>query len=509
MTNETTTIQAVEKERHDFPASMQRDLVALLLYDKSSFVLLDTLKPEHFANPVHRDILKILCKFYQKYGRMPSLPEFAEEFSILLATTEGLPEEEYENEVERIIERGDEGDFEYVRDRVVSFAKDAELKNVIVKSAQILIREGTAEAVENIKKGVAKVEELGDSKSGKLDTVELSKVKAEEVEWFWHNRIPKGKFSLIVGDPCVAKSFFTMMLVAHATNGGDWIDCPHHPTEKGKAIILTAEDGLADTVVPRLLNHDANMTQVTAIQGTRAEAGYRGFNLAKDVQALEDLIIRLKDVRLIIIDPVSAYLGFGNNIDTHKDKDVRGVLSPVANLAEKHDVTIIGVLHLNKKTDISSIYRVMGSMAFVAAARSVWLIAKEKNENEDQSLRYFAPLKTNLSADVPETLAFKIEENMVVFKDTDRIPPTADELLAHKVNPPKEGVRESAKQFLRVILKGGPVGVIAIQKEAKENGISPATLQRAKDELGIESKRIDEGQTHKWVWQFPDKASEE
>jgi hypothetical protein len=388
---------------------------------------------------------------------------------------------------------------EYSSDQLYEFCRYKATKQAIIGSVDLLQKK---QDYPEIERTITAATQIGRGGSGQLDVVNLAGIERKEVEWFWSDRIPRGKLSLIVGDPGVGKSFFTMMLTAYITKGRALPGTPElADPEEGKVIVLTAEDGLADTVVPRIEDHGGDKANVFVIQGTKAIDGtYRLFNLQTDVAYLEAKILELKNAKLIIIDPISAYLGVGTGVDSHKDKDVRGVLAPLAAMAEKHNVTIIGIVHLNKRSDVGAIYRVSGSMAFVAAARSVWLIEREKAEEKDRSLRYFTPLKTNLSVD-PKGLVFRIECGVITFQDG--MPPTADECLASKAIPQKERPREHAKQFLREMLKNGPVDSKQILEEAKGNGITIGTLQNAKEALGIESFRIGGlGEKGKWIWQL-------
>jgi RecA-family ATPase len=188
-------------------------------------------------------------------------------------------------------------------------------------------------------------------------------------------------------------------------------------------LLLTAEDGISDTVVPRLIANEGDKSLVTVIEGMRGKKGDRMFNLQADIQELEKELDRIGNVRMIIIDPISAYLG--SMINSHKDQDVRGLLGPVAKLAEEKNIAVIGVMHLNKSLDLNAIYRVSGSMAFVAAARAVWLVFKDE---EDKSLRHFNFLKCNLTGEAIG-FSFRIEEKKVVYQEGG-MTPSVNEALA-------------------------------------------------------------------------------
>jgi putative DNA primase/helicase len=292
-----------------------------------------------------------------------------------------------------------------------------------------------------------------------------------------------------------------MMLAAHTTTGKPWPTRPPCPTppERGRVIILTAEDGLEDTVAPRVGSCGGERDKVTVIKGTNEGSdGYRTFNLLTDIRKLEHLIEKLKDVRLVIIDPVSAYLGVGKAVDTYKDKDVRAALMPVSSLAERYNVTVIGVVHLNKGKELQAIYRVSGSMAFVAAARAVWLIGRDP---QDKTIKHFVPVKCNLSVEDPGGLSFIISSNRIEFLEGES-EYDADTLLApREKRMSKQGI---AQRFLMDLAEGKTeVDAREAISKAKKGGISDATLGRARIDMGIESKQVWDNKQKKRVWKLP------
>jgi putative DNA primase/helicase len=510
-----------EPDSFDIGVDQQVLIIAMLLKTpQKSESLINLLKPQYFENPCDYDMFSIIKSFYEKYGRLIDIEELIDEVDRFINENPHLEvgKELYYFRLEQMLDGIEhKSDFLYLIDRVQDFVSYQEQKAAIIESAGVLRKSGISGATKamlEMKDRIDKLDEKLGAGTGidKLDVINLGEVGAQEVGWLWPNRIPKGKLSLIVGDPGVGKSYFTIWITSVVTTGRPFPGSLNIPAEKGKVVILTAEDGLADTIVPRLDQNEGDRSLVLAIRGTREEDGsYRGFNLAKDIQVLEKLIISLGDVKLIIIDPVSAYLGVGKDVDTHRDKDVRGVLMPVASLAEKHGVAIIGILHLNKSQDLGAIYRVSVSMAFVAAARSVWLLDREKRDGEDRSLRYFTPIKNNLSRD-PEAITFTINQTGVVeILENGKRPPSTEELLAGREAPKrKNAATERAKQFLLDLLKDGPVGARRVEEEAKSAAITKNALRNAKNELGILSKAVyGEAGVENWNWSLPTDGSGE
>ena len=326
-------------------------------------------------------------------------------------------------------------------------------------------------------------------KGSKANLINLKEVEPEPVEWLWLNRIPHRKLSIISGDPGEGKSFFAIFLASCITTGR-----PYPDGEKpimGSVIILTAEDGLADTVRPRADANEADVSKITVLESVNDEHGKRFFDVDRDIPILEEAIKRTEGVVLIIIDPITAYLG--TKVDSHKNPDVRRVLSPLAKLAEKYGVTILGVSHLNKDVTKKAVYRTQGSLAFMASARSAWVITRDPN---DQSRRLFLPVKTNLSID-PSGLAFRIENMKLIFEKEPCSEKAEDALSENKAE--EHSRVDLAENFLKVLLADGAVLATEVHKQADDNRHSERTIRRAQERLGI--KPYKAGQS--WYWELP------
>jgi putative DNA primase/helicase len=198
----------------------------------------------------------------------------------------------------------------------------------------------------------------------------------------------------------------------------------------------------------------------------------------------------------MFIDPLSAYLG---SRDSYKDAEIRGLLTPLAALAERHRVAIIGNLHLTKAQQRRILYRVQASVAFVAQARTVLAVGEDP---ETPGRRLVAPLKNNLGP-LPPVLAFRIGDAGLQW-EPGIVEGTADRLLAQDEGATRseQQERDGAKAFLRDLLSHGPVASKQVMADAKANGIAQRTLWRAKVELGIvaERTRTTEGNTGPWYW---------
>lgn len=343
-----------------------------------------------------------------------------------------------------------------------------------------------------------------------LDLVRVSDIAARKVRWLWPGCIARGKVTLLVGNPGLGKSQASLDIAAIVTSGGQW---PVEGTraDVGSVIILSAEDDPEDTIRPRLEAAGADLDRCHILRAVREGKGtaerVRGFSLAKDLNRLQKALAQIEDVALVIIDPISAYLG---TIDAHNNADVRGVLAPLGELATTCNVAILGISHLRKSGDGQAILQIMGSVGFVAAARAAYVVARDST---DDSRRLFLALKNNLADDgkgfayriEPVSLAGGIETSRIVW-EADAVTITADEALTPRnsgASPPSR--RDMAALWLRAMLSGEPVPVPEIKAKAKAASFSWATVRRAADQIGIDSEKT--GFDGGWVWSLPGKGA--
>ena len=269
----------------------------------------------------------------------------------------------------------------------------------------------------------------------------------------------------------------------------------------GSVIILANEDDAARTIRPRLDAAGADTSKVHIVEGVvRDGRGADLFQLDSDVVALRARAQDIGDVRLIIIDPPSAYLGA--KVDAHKESDVRRVLAPLSQLAQDTGALVLLVVHLNKRTDGGAQQRFGGSMAWIAAPRAAFLVAEE----EASGRRYMLPVKNNLGND-RLGFEYRVNEKLLDYASgTIKAPHiewlgTSDRRASELLNPPKPkapSAMDEAKDFLRKQLADGAQPVVDIQNAAKGAGISTATLNRAKTELGIKPVKDGSG----WTWKL-------
>lgn len=337
----------------------------------------------------------------------------------------------------------------------------------------------------------------------------LSEVERAELAWLWPGRFPLGKLSLLCGDPGLGKSMTMIDAAARVSRGEPWPDNPLLTQPIGSVILFSAEDDLNDTIAPRLDRAGADSTNVYAVEGVQrcdpetGEVTRWYFSLEIDLPKLEKYLASVPNVRLVVIDPISAYCG---KVDSHKNAEVRALLAPLAELAGRYHVAIVCVTHLSKGAGGKAVNRAMGSLAFTAAARAVWAVMKDQN---DPQRRLFLPVKTNLAAD-PDGLAYRISNGRVEW-EVGQIKMHADDALAAEaaaLQPGRSHARQEATLWLRNKLATGPQPVSDLMEEAKQLGIAEKTLRRAFKDLGGRASKssFDGG----WHWalsgEVPDAA---
>lgn len=222
--------------------------------------------------------------------------------------------------------------------------------------------------------------------------VSVSSVEAKPVQWLWQEYFPLGKLAVIAGDPGLGKSLITVDMAARLSIGKPMPDGSTPFPLPSSTIFLTAEDAIGDTIRPRLEAAGADIDLVHVLDGIAVpgEPHARSFTLKEHIEQLR-LAIAHTDAKMVVIDPLNAHLG---DVDAHRDADIRSVLKPLADLAEVEDVAVVVVCHLNKGSGGKAIYRVMGSLGSVAAARIAFAVVKHP---EDESRRVMAVIKSNLS----------------------------------------------------------------------------------------------------------------
>ena len=313
-----------------------------------------------------------------------------------------------------------------------------------------------------------------------LQVIKMSEIQSQEVSWLWYPFIPYGKLTIIQGDPGDGKITFVLNIAAKLSRG-EGLDSEMKLSEPVNVIYQSAEDGLADTVKPRLELAGADCERILVIDEKEK-------SLSMVDERLEKAIVQTK-ARMLILDPIQAYLGGG--MDMNRANEARDMTKKLGALAEKYQCAIVLIGHMNKAAGNKAAYRGMGSIDFFAVARSVLLVGRVEGE---PNIRAVVQIKNNLAA-FGHPKAFALSEDGFQWLGDYEI--TADEVLGGIA--PKANKMEQAKHMLRELaLTSNAVLSKEIFDMADEQGISKRTLENAKKELGIRAKKIN----NSWYWEL-------
>ena len=324
-----------------------------------------------------------------------------------------------------------------------------------------------------------------------LKLINMEQVEVEKIDWLLYPFIPFGKVTIVQGDPGEGKTTMVLQIIAKLTKGEAVLpsDSDESALEK-KTMVLepvnviyqTAEDGLGDTIKPRLLSAGADCSRVMVIDdGDQA--------LTMMDARLEEAIIQTK-ARLVVLDPIQGFLGA--DVDMHRANEIRPLMKRVALLAEKYHCAIILIGHMNKNSNGKSSYRGLGSIDFQAAARSVLIVGRIKDEPE---IRVVCHVKSSLAPE-GKSIAFRLDKD-TGFEWIGEYDISADDLLSGDNRGQKIHV---AKEFLQEVLASGSVAQTKVAEEAESRGIKKKTLWNAKKELEIDSVKIG----NQWFWMLPE-----
>ena len=311
-----------------------------------------------------------------------------------------------------------------------------------------------------------------------LKLINMSDVQAEEIKWLWYPFIAYGKMTIVQGDPGDGKSTLVLNIAAKLSRG-ERLEPEMNIDKPVNVIYQTAEDGLADTVKPRLEQAGADCSRISIIDESEKSLSMIDERIEKAIIAAE--------AGLLILDPIQAYLGGGT--DMNRANEARELTKRLGGIAERTGCAIVLIGHMNKGSGAKAAYRGMGSIDFFAVARSVMLIGRIEGHPD---MRAVIQIKNNL-APFGHPKAFELTQDGFHWIGNYEI--TADEVLGGMV--PKASKLEIAKQFL-MERSGANVMILSTEiiELAAQEGISKRTLEAAKKELKIKAKKIN----NSWYW---------
>jgi hypothetical protein len=326
----------------------------------------------------------------------------------------------------------------------------------------------------------------------------------ERVRWLWPNRIPFGKLTILDGDPGLGKSVLALTLAA-ALSRGEALPCPElaAPPDSMPAanvLLISAEDGLADTISPRLLAARADLDRVFSVDRIPEGDALRMPVLPDDSTLIAGLIAD-HSARLMVIDPLTAFLS--SDVNTFKDQDCRRALAPLSAAAEASGCAVVVVRHLNKARGANALYRGGGSIGLIGAARSGLLVARHPGAPDR---RVVALTKSNLAA-ATSSLAYRLQmtpDGALALEWLGAVPYSATDLLSNDSEVMQDGRGQAAKEFLFQQLKNGPRSARELLAAARGAGVELRHLRAAKFALGILSQRQGGlGAAGYWTWALP------
>ena len=324
-----------------------------------------------------------------------------------------------------------------------------------------------------------------------LKLINMEQVEIEKIDWLLYPFIPFGKVTIVQGDPGEGKTTMVLQIIAKLTKGEAVLpSSSNEPALEEKTMALepvnviyqTAEDGLGDTIKPRLLSAGADCSRVMVIDDNDQA-------LTMMDARLEEAIIKT-NARLVVLDPIQGFLGTA--VDMHRANEIRPLMKRVAVLAEKYHCAIILIGHMNKNSNGKSSYRGLGSIDFQAAARSVLIVGRIKDEPE---IRVVCHVKSSLAPE-GKSIAFRLDKD-TGFEWIGEYDISADDLLSGDNRGQKI---HAAKEFLKEILASGSVAQTKVAEEAESRRIKKKTLWNAKKELEIDSVKIG----NQWFWMLPE-----
>lgn len=332
-------------------------------------------------------------------------------------------------------------------------------------------------AFQIFRKGVKLLKEVQITK----ELIYMDTVQETETKWPWYPYIPFGKITVIQGDPGEGKTTLILNIAALLTQG----KLPHldEQSEPMNVIYQTAEDGLSDTVKPRLTKAGADCSKVVVIREDEK-------NISMSDKRLEAAIAHTH-AKLVILDSLQAYIGA--DVDMHRANEIRPVMSHLASIAEKYGCAIVLIGYMNKAMGMKSTYRGLGSIDITAAARSVLIVARDRERPE---FRVVAHAKSSLAPE-GKTVAFELDPDNG-FRFAGEYECNIDEILLGIGSKSKV---KQAMELLQEALKDGEKSQKSIMTKAGYSRISKRTIDEAKRALGVKSKRKQDG----WYWSIPKK----
>ena len=342
------------------------------------------------------------------------------------------------------------------------------------------------------------------------NVIALDEIEEQPLVWLWRGYIPRGKITILDGDPGLCKSTLLLDLLARRSSGRELPGEASPAASSEECLIVSGEDDFADTIIPRLRAAGANLSRIKALALRKDKEGRMiPFSVPEDMTRLENALGE-SEATFVVIDPITAFLS--ERIQSHNDASVRKAMTPLAEVAQKSGAALVLVRHLNKDTSVTkALYRGGGSIAFSGSARSV-LLAAEKPEGD--GVMVLAQTKSNLARrGQARSMEWRVvswdkDPEIACIKWLGPSELSADDLLRRRDARTDDYAQREAVAFLQTALKDGPRESKAVSGEAHQLGITPTTLKRARAKAGVHTYRArrKDGTTKAWFLHLPSQS---
>lgn len=439
-------------------------------------------KPQNFTKPQLLKILEPLSRAMNELAPMFPANERVTWMNRVRATTDYL----------RKIVDSHQTEFSYAQLQIVAGA--------VIKDLHTIETE-----LEKHLPDVTPENEPQKAKASALRITKSSEVEPELIEWLWKDRIPLGKLTLFSGNPDVGKSLVSLDVAARLSSGRDFPD-GKNTLGACDVLILAAEDDPSDTIVPRLIVAGADLDRIHLLDGTNVADMERGFALDADVQLLREHLSENPEIRLVIIDPISNYLGFA---EINKEQELRRVLTPLVNVARDAECAVLTIAHFNKQMGADAIHKTGGAVGLVGIQRMGWAFTKNP---DDPDARLMLRIKGNISAD-SKGLGYRTVGKEITIQGQQSTQPvvewlgasseTADNVLQLSNDPEARSAR-NISNWLREFLQHAEQPASEVFKAAESKfGNAGDRVRRASEQIGVTKRQ----ENRRWYWSLRDQAA--
>jgi putative DNA primase/helicase len=326
-----------------------------------------------------------------------------------------------------------------------------------------------------------------------LGVICLDDILEQEVHWLWDGRLPRGKITLLAGEGEIGKTYLTLDIISRLSVGRDWPDQLGNAPEPCDCVFVTAEDGLADTIKPRLRTMGADVKRVFTLGLARTPNGRSSVFTIADIDRLEAVMAKYPGIKLIVIDPISAFLG---KVDENKNAELRGLLGPLSEFADKYGVAIIAITHFGKNPSSKATARILGSVAYSNAARVTWCVIPDP---EEEGRCLMLRVKNNLSPN-KTGMAYRIIDGKVEWEPTPIDLRPNDVLASEK--PANTARKERVIEAIRKVLADGELPSEEAKARLAAMGFGKNVVWGHKDEAGVIARKTGFGKHGAWHWRL-------